>query len=127
MTIYTDHLVIVDDQQDTSEQVLTLAHELAHITLRHEDHTAHERKSRREIEAESVAYIVLGAHGIEAPTSASYVTAAASGDVEEVLAAAERVTEAARQILDRGDTDETGEQDAKADEQARTGAEAVAA
>ncbi|HEX6514906.1 MAG TPA: ArdC-like ssDNA-binding domain-containing protein [Nocardioidaceae bacterium] len=127
VTIYTDRLVIVDNTHGAAEQVGTLAHELAHITLGHEDHTAHDRKSRREIEAESVAYIVLGAHGIDAPTSASYVTAYAEGDVEEVLAAAERVTEAARQILDQGEADETGEQDTKTDEQTRAGAEAVAA
>lgn len=58
-------------------------------------------RGRCEIEAESVAYVVTGAYGLD--TSAStfgYVAGWAQGHTDQVLAAAENVTRAARTILD---------------------------
>ena len=75
----------------------TLAHELAHIDLAHE----HEHgRSVKEIEAESVAYIVANASGIATSAySLPYVAQWAGGDVKTVRATAERVVASAQRIL----------------------------
>jgi antirestriction protein ArdC len=85
----------VDDAQATK----TLCHELAHIKLGHSGCIT-EIRSRIEVEAESVAYVVMRARGASTEAySFPYVAHWAAGDPEKVLETAERVQRASRAIL----------------------------
>jgi DNA primase len=77
----------------------TLAHELAHVLL----HDGEELMSRplKKLAAESAAYIVLGAAGLDsAEYSLPYVAHWAGGDRALISKTGERAMGAARQILD---------------------------
>jgi len=65
-------------------------------------------RGRCEVEAESVAYVVAAAHGLDASGyTFAYVAGWAGGDLTHVRQAAETVTKAARTILGRC-SDDTG-------------------
>ena len=96
-TDFGTRTVRVRDDVDPAQAVKTLIHELAHIRCGHE----HRRmtRSRREVEAESVASIVCDTAGLD--TSAytdPYVSGWASG-IEEVTEAAETVVRTAERII----------------------------
>ena len=77
------------------------AHELAHCLLHAPDHE-HERPCRGvlEVEAESVAWLILNAHGLCSDTySFAYVTTWADGDLDVIASTAQRVITCARLIL----------------------------
>ncbi|MEJ5869338.1 ArdC-like ssDNA-binding domain-containing protein [Pseudokineococcus sp. 5B2Z-1] len=87
-----------------AQAVAVLAHELGHIECGHLDEGAPTYatcRGRCEVEAESVAYVVATAHGIDCRTASfGYVAGWAGGDVAVVVrTAAETVTKAARRIL----------------------------
>lgn len=86
-----------------AQAVAVLAHELGHIECGHLDEGAPTYatcRGRCEVEAESVAYVIATAHGIDASAASfGYVAQWAGGDVAVVRAAAETVTKAARRIL----------------------------
>ena len=84
-----------------AQRAKTTAHELAHVLL-HEPRPGRPARAQREIEAESVAYLVLGVHGVEADRySFGYVTGWSGGDVGLVQATGERVLDCARRVLER--------------------------
>lgn len=102
---YTDaaaKVVRVRADVDDAQAVKTLTHELAHIAL---DHVADYQEYLRhrglmETEAESVAYIVLGALGLDTSAySVPYVAGWSSGKPELLAETAARVTRMADQIL----------------------------
>ncbi len=98
----TSRTVRVRADVDDAQAVLTLAHELAHIECGHvEDLPTYTTcRGRCEVEAESVAYVVAGAFGLDAGASTfGYVAGWAGGDATKVRQAAETVTKAARTIL----------------------------
>jgi len=103
---YTDpttHRVRIAGTDRAATATNTLAHELAHLVCGHVSDLPTYRtcRGRCEIEAESVAYVVTGAYGLD--TSAStfgYVAGWAQGHTDQVLAAAENVTRVARTTLD---------------------------
>ena len=79
----------------------TLAHELGHVLL-HEPLTRPAAVTRDvgEVEAESVAYIVAAAHGLDtARYTVPYVAGWAAGDVSILRGTAERVLDTARRVL----------------------------
>ena len=79
----------------------TLAHELAHVRLHDGGDHAVRCRGRAEVEAESVAYLVCSAAGLDSDDySFPYVAHWSGGDVAEVRAAAERAMGCARRILD---------------------------
>lgn len=100
-TEWGGRIVTVRPDVDAAQAVKTLAHELAHVML-HEpaaDSTEHHR-GRREVEAESVAYIVCRRYGL--PTddySLPYVAGWSGGDRDIVRDTAERVTRCARTVV----------------------------
>lgn len=99
VTDFTRRTVTVRPDLAKAQEAKTCAHELAHVLL-HAGLT-NEDRARAEVEAESVAYIVLGAHGIDAGTySLPYVTAWSHGDPDLVAETGTRVLLTARQILD---------------------------
>jgi len=98
-----DHLVRVRDDVSAAQACKTLAHELAHIVCGHvedlTDYVAH--RGRAEVEAESVAYIVSGAQGMDTSDyTFGYVAHWAQGHPEQVRATVDTVLAAARTILD---------------------------
>ena len=102
---YTDptrRVVRVRDGVDDAQAVKTLAHELGHIECGHVEDlpTYLTRRGRCEVEAESVAYVVAAAHGLDASGyTFAYVAGWAGTDLARVRQAAETVTTAARTIL----------------------------
>jgi len=103
---YTDptRLVVrVRDDIDEAQAVKTLAHELGHLECGHVTDlpTYATCRGRCEVEAESIAYVVAAAHGLDASGyTFAYVAGWAGGDLTQVRQAAETVTKAARTILD---------------------------
>lgn len=98
----TRAIVVITDGQTRAEQLATAAHELAHAML-HGD--AQHDKAFKEVEAESVSFIVCGALGLDTSKfSFGYVQNwAASGALEpakQVEASGKRIAQTACKILD---------------------------
>jgi antirestriction protein ArdC len=102
-TDFVKRIVRVRADVSDAQALKTGLHELAHIRLDHGPGECRDPRSRREVEAESVAYIVCQALGVDtASYSFTYIGSwAGSGrEEEEVAACAERVIAGARQILE---------------------------
>jgi len=114
---YTDprrRVVRVRDDIDEAQAVKVLAHELGHLECGHVKDlpTYLTCRGRCEVEAESVAYVVAAAHGLDASGyTFAYVASWAGGDLTRIRQAAETVTKAARTILGRCSADTTTAQD----------------
>jgi antirestriction protein ArdC len=111
VTDYTTRAVTVRDDLAPAQQAKTTAHELAHVLLH--DPALGDRPDRAvcEIEAESVAYLVCGSHGLASDDySFGYVATWAAGDPDAVRATAQRVTACAARILDALDPDAHADQ-----------------
>jgi len=94
--------VQVRSDVDEAQQVKTAVHELAHNLLGHlaPDYPYAARRGRAETEAESVAYVVCGALGLDTGVySAPYVMHWSKGDLEVIAAAATAVAKVAGLIL----------------------------
>lgn len=65
LTDVKERQVWVRDDVDPAQAVKTLAHELAHVMLHVQDGTVPECRGVIEVEAESVAHLVLGAHNVD--------------------------------------------------------------
>ena len=103
ITDWRDRQVVVRATLPGAQRFKTAVHELAHIQL-HEP-TSGDRPNCRgivEVEAESVAYMVCAALGVDsAGYSLPYVASWSGGDLEKVAGTAERVIRCARQVLTR--------------------------
>jgi len=99
-TTWADHLVeVATTGRDEAAQAKTLAHELAHV-LCHGGIGASVCREVKEVEAESVAYLIGAAFGLDTTDySLGYVTHWSAGDHRVVLATAKRVREAATAAL----------------------------
>ncbi len=64
VTDFTQRLVTVRDDVDDAQAVKTLAHEVGHVLL-HQDQGSRDCRGVVEVEAESVAYMVTNAHGLD--------------------------------------------------------------
>jgi hypothetical protein len=96
-------LVQVRGDMDPAAQAKTLVHELAHVLLHDPSSVgASLSRSHKEVEAESVAYVVCRAHGMASDGySFPYVAHWAGEDAVKAVAATQaRVGRAARQIID---------------------------
>jgi hypothetical protein len=101
-TSFLDRVVRVRPDLPGAQAVKTLAHELAHVQL-HDPATDDGRVPRdvAEVEAESVAFLVTAAHGIDSGEyTVPYVAGWSSGATGPVMATAERVLSTAGRILD---------------------------
>ena len=105
-TLYGDRVVRVRDDVDEAQAVKTLAHELGHVLIHADDGFDGTCRGLREVEAESVAYMVTQAHGLDSGQyTFRYVTGwatQAAGDQtpeQVVRATGQRVIEAADLIL----------------------------
>lgn len=91
---------IATEGRDRAAQGKTLAHELAHCHL-HTDLTAYRAdRGRCEVEAESVAYLVCDAFGLDSQTYTVGYVATWASDTDTVLAVANTVRKCATQIID---------------------------
>lgn len=106
-TVFSTASVLISEANEPLQQLKTLAHELGHVLL----HSPAERDPESfsqavgEIEAESVAYVVMHALGFDSSDYSLGYIAAWSEDVgaEEILRSAGRVQRAAKTILDKVD------------------------
>lgn len=101
MTEWATRTVTVRPDVDDAQAAKTLAHELAHVRL-HEPsaQAADHHRGRREVEAESVAYIVCQHYGLATVDySLPYVAGWSGGDRDIVRDTAHRVTDCARAVL----------------------------
>ncbi len=98
-TNFTARTVVVAEHLSGKAADKTLAHELGHVLLGHEAQVVVDRDVA-EIEAESVAYIVCNALGIDtASYSLAYVAGWSRGSVERIRRTAERVVSTAHAVL----------------------------
>lgn len=114
LTSFAERHVLVRPELEDAQRVKTLAHELGHVSL-HEPADVLDRRAlvcrgQREVEAESVAFLVTSAHGMETGQySFPYVAGWAQhqgGDVEATLRqSGARALTTAHRILDRLDRD----------------------
>lgn len=94
--------IVVDADLDPAAQVKTLVHELAHAAMHAPADVDYSKdRGRCEVEAESVAYILLGALDIDAADySFGYVASWADGDLDVVEATGRAVSKQAKLMLD---------------------------
>ena len=99
-TDYATRTVWVNSDRDAAERVRILAHETAgHIRCDHE-HRRDISTAQRETEADSVAYVVLAALGLDISSSTvEYVADWSRGDTDLLRAAAETVHRVAAAVL----------------------------
>ncbi len=99
-----DRRIRIDVRNQPAQQLKTLVHELAHAIL-HDGPTGLPRE-RKELEAESVAYIVCAGLGLDSSAYSFGYVATWMGGGEEAQRAisesAQRIQRAARRILDGG-------------------------
>jgi hypothetical protein len=103
VTDYLARTVLVRPDLTEAQTAKTLAHELGHVLL----HAPTRRpaaltREQAEVEAESVAYIVTAAHGLDSGTyTIPYVAGWSGGDRQVVADTAGRVLSTSRDILTR--------------------------
>lgn len=99
MTSYADRRVLVADTLEPPQALKTLLHEWGHVELDHE-HRADLGRPIKEVEAESVAYLLAQSVGLDsAAYSLPYITAWAGGDIANVRKTAEQVLTTAKRLV----------------------------
>ena len=109
LTRPTAQQVVVEEKLEEAQRTKTTVHEVAHV-LMHSSEREIACRGRIEVEAESVAYVVCGAAGLDTSAySVAYVARWAETTTEPertLLAAAERIVSNARRILEHVDRSE---------------------
>jgi len=104
-----DHRIVVREGLAPDQAVKTAVHEIAHSILHRDPEVYAAHRGDCELEAESVAFVVLHHSGIDSGAySFGYVTTWAGGDEEAVKAlktSAARIQATARKIIDGISTD----------------------
>lgn len=98
--VHTSKTIRVHAHRPRMQQIKTLAHELGHACLHGEDRHAMSQATR-EVEAETVAYLLCNLFGVSSDGySVGYVGSWSNGDPKAVLKVADRVIKAYSQITD---------------------------
>ncbi|SIS16111.1 ImmA/IrrE family metallo-endopeptidase [Natronorubrum thiooxidans] len=92
-------LVEVRDRENEADLAVTLVHEYAHALL-HGGIDTEDERSKRELEAEAVAYIVGRYFGLDTSGSAFYLAAWEGDEPETILDRLERISSTAQEIID---------------------------
>jgi DNA primase len=103
ITDWRNREVVVRAGLPGAQRFKTAVHELAHIEL-HEPNSQGRPNCRGivEVEAESVAYIICAALGVDTTSySLPYVASWSGGDLDKVAATADRVIRCAHQVITR--------------------------
>ena len=105
--------IVVDADLSDAHAAKTAIHEAAHTILHTDDEgklTREPDQATRELEAESVSYVVAGLHNLDTSDySVGYVASWSGGQAEQVKATAVRVLEAVHLIADALDADQATE------------------
>lgn len=91
------HLIVIDGRLSAEHTAKTMIHETAHIVLGHTDDMTEyvQHRGLMETEAESVAYIVAGMHGIDtSPYSIGYIAGWSNANTDLIKSTATRVLKA---------------------------------
>jgi hypothetical protein len=102
---WKEKVILIADDLSPLHRVKTRVHELAHSMMHtEEEYRLHTEKSVLELEAESVAYVVLNHFGMDASDySFGYLATWQGGDKERVISAfkasGKRIQEAAEEII----------------------------
>jgi antirestriction protein ArdC len=97
---FEDHEVRIRPDVDEAQACKTLVHELGHIEAEHDTRCDEISRAQRETEAESIAYVIANAYGLNTEGySVPYVASWSNGDPEVIRAAAAAVHKAAASIL----------------------------
>jgi hypothetical protein len=91
--------VEVRDRENGADLARTLIHEYAHALL-HFDIDDDTERSKREVEAEAVAYVVRRYCGLDTSGSAFYLAAWASDDPEGVRERLGRISRTAEEVIE---------------------------
>lgn len=90
-TDFTDRSVVVSDHLEPPQRLKTLLHEWAHVALQH-DVVIGLSAEVREVEAESVAYLIAGTVGLDSASyTLPYVAGWSAGQIDLVERTAQRV------------------------------------
>ncbi|MBX0305759.1 ArdC-like ssDNA-binding domain-containing protein [Haloarcula salinisoli] len=95
----TKPVVEVVDRENRADLASTLIHEFAHALL-HFDCDDEKERSRREVEAEAVAYIVSRHFGLDADNAAFYLAAWDGDAPETVRDRLDRISKTAAEVID---------------------------
>jgi len=100
---YSRKEIVVSSEREALQQAKTLAHEIAHAIMHTgEGEFEHVIQDYREVEAESVAFCVMGSFGLDTSDySFGYVAGWSGADPKKVETSAKRIQKAVTQILDR--------------------------
>ncbi len=90
--------VAVRDRENDADLAVTLGHEYAHALLHSVDDEA--ERSKRELEAEAVGYIVGRYFELDTSGSAFYLAAWEGDELETILDRLERISSTAHEIID---------------------------
>lgn len=101
-TDWASRSVVVRSDMDEAAMVKTLIHEAAHVVLHEGPPGRYLPRATKEVEAESVAYVVAAAHGMATEGYSFPYVAAWAGEegAKAVSATQSRVATASRQIID---------------------------
>jgi antirestriction protein ArdC len=114
-TDFVARAVTVRDDVTDAQAAKTLAHELAHVLLHDGTENATGCRGRAEVEAESVAYLVCAAAGLDTDGySFPYVASWAGGDSDRVRTTADAAIGCASRIVAAAGLAGTDEQEAAA-------------
>lgn len=92
--------VVVDEDLPTLHRTKTLAHEVAHAVLHSGEGLEHLPRDSKEVEAESVAFTVLKAYGLDASAcSFGYVASWSAGDPDKVAEVGKNIHKGVNAIL----------------------------
>ncbi len=92
-------LVEVRDRENEADLAVTLVHEYAHALL-HSGLDTEDERSKRELEAEAVGYIVGRYFGLDTSGSAFYLAAWEGDEPETLLDRLERISSTAQKTID---------------------------
>ena len=96
--------VVINNKLSNAMAAKTLLHEAAHVLLHsNEDHATYvEHRGLKECEAESTAYVVAGALGLDTTAyTIGYIAGWTRGDLEIVKATGENVLKTAHKIIEK--------------------------